>query len=249
MKKQRKKDLLPLGILALGFLGFFLRNALYIFALDEKNLLLRGHPLELTLWGCTAAAGVLLVLSGWKQRETACGSEGYFMGSLPAALGHILGACGILLTVLLDFGASFTLLGKLWRAAGVLSAVLLFWAAFDRLRGIKPFFGCYCLCSVFFALHLIQHYQLWCSDPQLQNYVFAFGAVMALMLFAYQQASLCVDSGKPSLQRLTGMAAVFLCLVAMSNTQQLYLYLGCGVWALTSLCPLGQEKGGCNGTS
>lgn len=240
MKKQRNVNLLPAGVLVLSCVGFFLRSMLYGRALDEKNLLLRQTPVEMLLWVCTLAAAVLILLGSRKQ--ISAGKTVSFGTSLPAVIGHILAACGILLTVLLGALFDMSALGKLWKLAGFLAAPLLLWAAFDRLQGKRPFFGAYGVCSVFFALHLISHYQSWCADPQLQNYVFAFGAMMALMLFAYQQCAACVGMGNRQHLQISGLLAGYFCLVAAANTRQLYLLLGCAAWAVTGAC-LPEDKG------
>jgi hypothetical protein len=165
-----------------------------------------------------------------------------FRGSVLSALGHILAASGILLTVLRQ-ELQMSPLQPLWKICGVGSAVLLCWAAFCRAMGKRPFFGAYTLASVFFALHLVGHYQTWCADPQLQNYVFAFLATLLMMVFSYLHASFCVDMGKSRLQRMVGLLAVYCCFVAMPNTQSMELYLGCGLFAVTSLCtPQARKK-------
>ena len=56
MKQYRTADLLPLGVMLLGAGGFALRSALFQLAVDEKNLLIRNHPLSVALLVCAAAA-------------------------------------------------------------------------------------------------------------------------------------------------------------------------------------------------
>lgn len=236
MKKQRIAMYLPLAVTLLAAAGFFLRRSLYAGALDEKNLLLTGTPAEAAVWVCTLTGAALTVLA---SRKGALPQKADFSASLSAALGQILAAWGILLTVLLSSGGSA--LAGLWKTAGILSAPLLMWAAFDRVRGGQPFFGTYGVCSIFFALHLISHYQSWCADPQLQNYVFAFGGMLAMMLYAYQLCACCVGMGNPGIMRTAGLMAGYFCLVAAADTHQLYLLLGCAAWGLTGSVP-GEER-------
>lgn len=236
-----KRHALPAVAVVLGITGFMLRFGLYTVGVDLKNLLVRGHPLEIALWLCTAAAVGVSLLDGLAMPKI----EEYdrcFRISLLSALGHILAASGILLTVLRQV-LQMSPLQPLWKICGVGSAVLLCWAAFSRTMGKRPFFGAYALTSVFFALHLVGHYQSWCADPQLQNYVFAFLATLLMMVFSYLHASFCVDMGKSQLQRMVGLLAMYCCFVAMPNTQNPELYLGCGLFAVTSLCaPKAGEK-------
>ncbi len=234
--------------LILGILGLALRQGLYAFGLDEKNLLVPFHPLEISLWAVTVLTVVLILLTVWKG----IGSEAYgdnFHPSFPASFGHILAAAGIALTVLLNQPAMIGPVGQLWKYGGLLSAPLLIWAAFCRVLGKKPLFLTYVVVSVFFVFHLVCHYQTWCSNPQLQDYVFAFLACLGLMLFSYYQAAFCVGAGHRRILLGVGLVTLYLCIVNIANTEYLYLYLGCGIWVATGLCdpvgvPLPREKAG-----
>lgn len=236
-----KRHALPAAAVVLGITGYMLRSGLYVVGVDIKNLLVRGHPLEIALWICTAAVAGISLLDSLGMPRT----EEYnrcFRISLLSALGHILAASGILLTVLRQ-DLLMSPLQPLWKICGVGSAVLLCWAAFSRATGKRPFFGAYGLASVFFALHLVGHYQTWCADPQLQNYVFAFLATLLMMVLSYLHASFCVDMGKSRQQRMVGLLAMYCCFVALPNTLNPELYLGCGLFAVTSLCtPEAGEK-------
>lgn len=246
MKKNRSADLLPFGVLLLSAGSFALRKALYTVALDEKNLLLRGHPLALCLWLCTGVA-VLVSLAAARQGYKVKHYAANFESSLLSALGHILAASGILLTMLMNPAPEQGVIGKLWKVSGIISCLGLYWAAFSRARGERPFFGCYGLLSVFFALHLVANYQTWCSDPQLQNYVFAFLGSLSLMLFSYHQAAFCVDTGSSFLLRLTGLLAVCFCVTGLAHGVFPYLYGGCALWSFTGLsrlCPRRERKAG-----
>jgi len=237
VKKTKTADLLPLAVLLLAAAGCVLRSELYLKAMDGKGLLLQNHPLELLLWCCTGAAA-LVALPAARQGYRVKSYAANFDASLPAALGHILAGSGILLTVLLSPAPSRELIGTLWKVTGLVSCPALYGAAFSRIRGSRPFFGLYGMLSVFFAMHLVANYQLWCADPQLQNYVYAFLASLMLMLFAYYQAAFCVDGGSSFRLRLTGLLAVYFCLTALAKSTMPYLYGGCAVWAFTGLSRL-----------
>lgn len=235
MKPILKPKYLPWVVVLLGIVGCALRGSLYAFFVDARNLLPRMHPVTLALLAVTALTAGLVVLTV----RCCTGSERYrdnFPVSLPAALGHILLASGILLTVLPYPAVMPGLVGKLWRFLGIASAPLLCYAGFSRALGKKPFFLGYVAVSVFFALHLVCHYRVWCSDPQLQNYFFAFTASLGLMLFGYYQAAVCVRMGNRRMLLGTGLVTAYLCLVSLPNVDYMYLYLGGAVWSLTGLC-------------
>ena len=51
-----RSKFMPLVMAGMGIVGFFLRSGLYHAALDHKNLLLAGHPLQWLLFLATAVA-------------------------------------------------------------------------------------------------------------------------------------------------------------------------------------------------
>lgn len=248
MKRIWNVKNLPLFVLILGAVAFFLRQVLYAYYYDGA-LLPVGHPLELTLVALTVLVTVLVVLVCRKQT----GPEGYkenFPISLRAALGHILLSSGIVLTVLTNAPAMAGMTGQLWKVLGVFSGPMLVYAGFARAMGKKPNFWCYVVVCVFLALHMVIHYRTWCSDPQLQNYVFSLLGIMSLMLFAYQQAAFCVGLGNRRKLLAMGLMTVYLCMAAMAQTQYGYLYLSGAIWALTGLCRLTpKEAGDSHGTA
>lgn len=221
------------GILAAA--GYFLRRLAYAGAVDEKNLLVRGHPLMLGLWILTAAALVSVAVLALRKEK---GSERYadnFSADAPAFFGHGMMAAAVLVTVLLNDAVMPGRLGLLWKVLGWAAPVGLFLAGFARLRGKVPFFGFYALACLFFAIHVVNHYQAWCSNPQLTDYFFSLMGMVALALFAYQQAAFAADAGERRMLILLGMGAVYLCGTELAASRYPYLYLGGILWCLTGL--------------
>ena len=237
MKQEKILRLLPAVMLALGGVCFALRVELYARALDEKDLLLRGHPLEKALWAVVAAAGVLAVLAAWGQK----GSDRYednFGPSAVAALGHFLLAGGIGATALTCVPGVFGALGTAWKFLGLLAVPLLLWAGACRFRGKTPLFLIYGEVCLFLLVHVMTQYQHWCSDPQLMDYVFALLGTIALAFFAYYTAAFAADCGNRRMHLGSGLLTVLLCSGALSGGTYPLLYLGGIVWALTDLCRL-----------
>ena len=229
MKNLLKSKFLPAGILLLGAVGFLLHLGLYAVGLDQKGLLPGGHPLETGLWVVTAAALALVIAASWNAK----GSDRYgdnFGPSLPGALGNILMAAGILLTVLLNQPKMPNLLGSLWKLLGFVSAPCLVAAAFARVQGKQPFFLLHMSACLFLLLHIVNHYQAWSGNPQLQDYLFPLLGALSMMVFAYLR---CVPE-KIRLRRLVGLMGGFLCLAALAKTDFLPMYFGCGLWMLTN---------------
>lgn len=235
MKQFLNAKKLPLAVLLLSILGFALRMGLYAYGVDEKGLIVKNHSMELALTAVTVLTAALIALAVRKLE----GSEAYgdnFHASFPGALGHILAAAGVALTVLLNEAPMVGTVGQLWRMLGLVSVPMLVWAGFSRTQGKRPFVLTHVVPCVFFAFHLVCHYQVWCSDPQLQNYGAAFLGTIALMLMSYHLAAFDAGCGHRRMLLALGLLAMYLCIVTMASTTYLYLYLGGAVWAGTGLC-------------
>ena len=227
MQNLLKSKYLPLVAPVLGLVGFGLRKGLYVTAVDTKNLLQAGHPLEIALWAVAVLAAVVAVIAGRQQPATG--------KSVPAVsfAGSILLAAGILATVLGSFGLSGLALAR--SILGILAALSLVAAAVQQLQKKPVFFLLYGVVCIFLAVHMVSCYQGWSSNPQIQDYVFTLFSSVGLLLFSYQQTALDADTGSIRLQRLFGLVTVFCCLVALSGTKYPLLYLTGGIWALTNL--------------
>lgn len=218
-------------------LGLFLRRWLYAVAVDISNLVAVGHPLEWLLWLSAAAAAVLTALTVRNLPATRVASyDALFPASFSASFGHILLAGGILLTVLQADAFLPGPVGTLWNWLGLASAPLLLWAGFCRARGERPNVLSHAAPCVFLVLHMIAHYQTWCSNPQLQDYLFAFLGAMGMTLLSYCHADFDAGDGNPRLLTAAGMMTLYLCVVELGYTDLPYLYIGGAVWAGTSLC-------------
>lgn len=232
MKKLRGPAAAPYLCAALGLLGMGMRFLLYLTGLDEKNLLRPGNPLAWGLWAVSLLAAAYILLRTWRSGGSG-GNGDNSAPSLAGAAGHILAAGGILFTVLRNGPVMPGLLGMAWQVLGYLAGAGLAAAAVFRLLGRKPFFLTHVAACLFFAVHIVNHYQLWSGNPQIQDYVFSMLGAMALMLFGYCNAIFDNGTGNRRLQLATGLAAVYLCLVALSGSGYPLLYLGGAAWAMT----------------
>lgn len=236
MKTILKSKSLPFLIAALGGVGLLLRLQLYAAAVDEKNLLIPGHPLEYLLLGLTVAVAVVIVVSVWPlYGSTRYGDN--FGPSVPAFIGSVLAGAGIVLTVLLAESQDGYLY-QVWKLLGLLSGACLAAAGTCRLRGKQPHFLLHGVVCVFLLLHMICHYQTWSTNPQLQDNLFSLLGCVALAIFAYYQTAFDAGAGKRRSQLAVGLMGAYLSLVSLSGTDAPLLYGGCAIWALTDLCSL-----------
>lgn len=235
MKNLLKSNNIPVLILILGGIGCALRWMLYALAVDEKNLIPLGHPLEIALWLVAAAALLLVVLGVKKAAEAELQEASETESPIPAAIGSAAAAVGIGLTVFGNGPAAPGTLGLVWKVLGILSVVSLVVAAWQRWAGKEPFFLLSAVVCVFFAVHMVSCYRTWSSNPQLQDYVFTLFACIALMLFAYQRAACTAGCGSFRILRAAGLLAVFACLVCLSGTANTVMYAAGAIWAVTNL--------------
>ena len=236
MMKCKELKLLPV-MAALGAVLLMLRIWLYAVAVDEKGLLISGHPLDLAVWAVAAVCLAVAVLAVLRHPQVSAPTVGTV-----AALGDVAFAVTIAVTVL-SMEQPMTLVEKLRMAMGWLCVPGLGYTAYCRFRSKPVFFGGFAVVCVFFALYLVSSYQLWSSDPQLQNYVFAMLACVTLTVFAYQNAAFAVDMGNEKIWLAAGLLAVCFGIGAVQCSGNGVLMLGISLWAFTGLTALEKENG------
>lgn len=236
MKQFLKAKYLPALVAVLGAVGLVLRLELYASAVDGKDLLVPGHPLELLVLGLSALVMALIVITVWPLYGSLRYSDN-FPASKIAAAGSAAAALGIVLTVLTAKGEPGRLF-QVWKILGLVAGICLALAAYCRLVGKRPVFFLHGGVTVFLLSHLICNYQSWSINPQLQDYIFSLFASVAVMVFSYYHTAFDVGSGKRRTMLAAGLAAGYFSLVALSGSDAPLLYGGCAIWALTDLCSL-----------
>lgn len=225
---------LSVMMLVFGFAALMLRRSLYATAVDAKGLLLRGHPLGIALAVLTGLVLAILVTAVRKQERADIFEELYTTG-LPSAIGSVAAGAGILVTVLTGTTAMGGTLENAWRYLGLAAPVCLLLAGVARIFGRKPFFLLHVVVCLFFVVHIVTRYQLWSSNPQLQDYVFALLGAMGLMFFGFYTAAMEADCGSYRMRLGAGLAAIYLCLGELARSSCPALYLGGILWVLTDL--------------
>lgn len=227
------KNRVPGMITIMGSAACALRFCLYLLATDEKGLLIPNHPLEICIWTLTAAAAVLIFFQARKQTNI-CLYADTFPGSAASAVGYLLFAAGICLTVLANRYA-FSVLEKLRNLTGLLSIPALLFLAVCRWKGSRPSFVFHGVVCLHLVLYTTSYYSIWSRHPQLQDSFFPMMGCIFLALFSYYQTAFDVDMGSRRMQLVTGMAAVFCCIAAIPCSNAAALYLTGALWALTNL--------------
>lgn len=237
MKSPIKTTNLPVLILGLGGLTLSLLILLYAFGTDQNGLLTAGNPLPVVilLLAILTITGTAVLLIGLK------GSNRYadnFSASTTGAAGSFLAAAGVLYTAVTLLPDSRNPISVITVVLGFLSTAGLVLAGLNRRQGRRPFVGCHGILSLFFAMYLVCRYRVWSADPQLLDYGFCLCACVALMLHAYHHTAFDAGSGRRRRTLFSGLMSVYLCCAALASGEAPLLYLGCGAWALTNLCPL-----------
>ncbi len=235
MKQVGKPHILPALAGLMGVFALVLRKFLYIVAVDGKGLLVPDHPLELALGVLSGAVLAFLAVMVWNLDGSDAYADNFFPN--PAAFrGHLAAAAGILVTVLTNSPQMGGYLGDGWTVLGWLSPVCLVLAGWKRWRGQQPYFALHLLPSLFLVLHIINHYQMWCGDSQLQDYIFEVFGCIFLMFFAFYTACFDVGVGKRRRQLMAGLGAIYLLTAELAGSQYPWLYLGGILWAMYDLC-------------
>lgn len=235
MKSSAKIKLLPALMAVMGICAMALRFWLYA-ATDAKGLLQPGHPAALILLLLSAVASLLAAAAAY----TAGGSGRYsrnFPRSFPGASGCLIFAVGILVTVVMtrEDTARMALVRNI---LGLLCVPALTAMGICRQRGKRPYFFFPAVVCLYVTVFTISHYQLWSSNPQLQDCIFSMAACLLLMVFAYCHTAFTVGMGSRKKLLFSGLAAVFCCFAAIAKNPDWLFFLTGGLWALSNLCAL-----------
>ncbi len=227
MKQSVKPSLLKYATLSAGILGLALRLVLYTTGMEENGLLIAGHWADIGTWLLTA-----IVLSGLFLLRKKLPHPGKNVPTHPASCFAALGAL-VLSAAILSTGLSST--SHLLFPLSIAAAAALLYLSFCRVTGRVPCFLAHAFVCLFFVINLVLLYQDWCSDPQLQDYLFRLGAQVALMLCAYQHAAFDAGLGNHPDLWGTSLAAVYLCCLSVPGSDDLFLTLAGGFWVWSNL--------------
>ena len=236
MNKIFKSTLLPVFTLVCGLLGFGLRLWLFGTGIDEKGLLVAGHPADILIWILTAIV-VAVVALGIRKLTPLNKYPQLFPASIFAGIGCMLGAAGILYVNIREYLQVRDTITLVTLILGLLAAVALVFLGSCRWQGKRPAFWLQSAVTVYFMLHLVSQYRQWSAESQLQVYFFPLLASVFLMLTAYHGAVLDTEKGSRRWYVFFSQCALFFCCLSLQGSSWLF-YLAMALWLATGLCSL-----------
>lgn len=237
MKQMLKAYGLPLLVLAGGLLGALLRWILYTTGVDERGLLVSFHFAEILLWVVTLGTGVLLVLETLPLQQ-ANKYRFNFPRSAGSAVCCFAAAVGVGVTAIQTLGASESTLTLVCGILGLFSAVSLAFLGYCRWKGVRPSLLFTVLICAFLIVRLVCCYQIWSSDPQVQDYIFPLLANIGATIACYYSAAFSEEEGNRKLHTLFHLAAGYCALVSLPCCDSFIFYLSVAVWMFSDLCNL-----------
>lgn len=239
MKRNSAGTMPVVTTLFWGVLALVLRRQLYLTGVDARNLLVQNHALGIALTVLTIGVLIRIILLVRKREDDRC-YEKLYGGKLPGALGSLAAGSGILLTVLNTVPETAGYLQAAWHWLGLAAPVCLVLAGIARMLGKKPFFLLHVVVCLFFVMHIVTRYQLWSSQPQMQDYLFSLLGAMGLMFFSFYTAALEADCGSNPMMLGMGLGAVYFCAAELARSSCPWIYLGGIVWVVLDVGSMGR---------
>lgn len=237
MNKYLKPACLPFFSLGAGVVTLILRLMLLSAGADDKGLLVTGSFADVFSWLLAVVAMVVTLLGTWNLREASKFSFN-FPASVVGAAGTLAGALGILVTSVSELFAGGDALQMVGSCLGMLAAPALVFAAFCRYQGKRPSVLLHGTVCLYLMIHLVSHYRLWSSYPQIQSYGFELLSIVCLMLACYHRAAFDVGQGRRRSYAFCALAAVYFSVATLPGCDSPIFFVGCALWMLTNLCSL-----------
>jgi len=235
MKNFLKPANLPWFVLAAGAIGIALRFWLLATGIDNKGLLVPGHPAGILLWLLTAVVAAIVIPSCLPLVQA--NKYSFNFPAAPAgAVGEGALALGILAAAILSLQNFSDPLSAATAIIGFLSVPPLILCALCRWNGMRPRFFLHGIVCIFWILRLVSQYRIWSPEPQLQNYIFQLFANVFMLLSCYQRTAFDAGLGNRRVHAIFHLLAAFFCCLSMIDSRDWFLYGTCGLWAITDLC-------------
>lgn len=238
MKNILKPSDLPFIALFGGLLTLIARILLFVSALgSDRGLLPIGTLPDIASWVLVAVT-IGLIFSGVRPIHESVRYSRRLQKALAATISMSIAAVCFCITSIFELISETDMISLVSAWLGFLAALCLGILAWARMKGKSVsmiFHGTICL---YLMLHLVSHYRLWSSSPQLQSYAFELLAIVFVMLACYHRTA--ADIGRSSCRKYTffSLAAVYFCLAALPGCDNPVFFVGCALWMFFTPCHL-----------
>ncbi len=223
----------PILALGAGVVSMVLRFIMVLLGTDDKGL----YPGFSLPWVLTVLISLLVAVALFFISRQADPQRSYrdnFPTSFWAAGGNLLAAAGFAVTSLLAL-----LNGNLFSGIlGILCCLGLGYAGFLRLKGSRPPFFIHAILCLYFILRIFAVGKLLGSEPELSRFLLPFFADLVLLLACYQKWGFDVKEGDRRKSIFWSLLGAYLCIAAIAENSDWFLFLCLGLWLVTDLCSL-----------
>ena len=237
MNKYIKSTHLPLITLVAGLLTMILRFILLAAGTDDKGLMPSGSFSDIFSW-LLAVVTLIILLMGTRNLREANKFSFNFPADLVGAVGAVAAALGILITSVTELFAGGDALSIIGDGLGLLAVPALVLVALARYQGRRSSVLLHGAVCIYLMVHLVSHYRLWSSYPQIQSYGFELLSIVCLMLACYHRATFDVGEGNRRSYAFCALAAVFFSIATLPGCDSPLFFIGCAAWMVTNLCNL-----------
>ncbi len=223
---MKKTHIFSLVLIA-GVLGYLLRLWLYG-AMDRAGLLPEFHIASILLL-LLSVLSLLTLFMLCRSTDKNLAYRAVFPAGIVSTIGCIAAAAGFLMVAVPGQRSVIAVIHSILAVCAALSMGMI---AYCRLKKQKPNLLFPAAVTVFFLIHMIGLSHAWGSVPQMQQYLPPMLACLFLMLTAYYQTEMVVDTRHAGRYLLCSGSAMFFCLVAMNVD---LFYLPMGVWCASEV--------------
>lgn len=243
MKRILKPVFLPPIVLGCAIVAYIARTFLFADAIggDESAFLPVGSWSDVLSWVMVAVAVVISGLGILNLKK-----KNKYLYNFPrsnlAAIGMLLAGLGFCITSAVDLYAGADDVSLTSAILGFPAAISLWVLAYGRMKGRRFPLVLHGIICLYLMLHLVSHYRLWSSYPQLQSYAFELMAIVFVMLACYHRAAFDADQGKCRAYTFFTLLALFFCVAALPGCENPAFFLGCAAWMYFTPCKLIQPS-------
>lgn len=227
-----KTSILPLFTVSTGVLGLIFRFWLNTAGTDKEGLVITNHPSVAMMFIIAAMTFGVLGFCAWGMDKT----PRPFSRSVAGAIGCVIAGIGVLVSCFMEQAASSDIMAIVNLVIGLLAVPCFMYAGFCRFKGTSCPLIPHVVMILFFMVHLVLQYRIWCSVPQLQDYFFPLLGSVFLLLSSFHRASKDLKQSSEAAYLFFSQSALFCCMLSVTGSSWLF-YAAMTLWTTLDLFP------------